>query len=318
MNNITLNDFKDYKAKYQRQHIRPISEFIELAKTLLDKGVALTGDKMPWRKTHDNFRFREGELTIWSGVNGNGKSLVLGQVALWLSHTRKILIASMEMKAEITTARIIRQAAACEKPHPQFFKFFDEKTNDKLWLYDQTDNVQSKDILAMIDYACEIIGINHIVIDSLMMCSVNLDDNESQKRFVADLTTKAKKYNIHIHLVTHARKTQGLEKNYTPSKHDISGSASIGNLAFNILIVHLNQEKKAAIEKGENYNNHSFDVMLNVAKQRNGDFTGEYGFYFNRPSMQITEDLNRLMVWSDEFLPQPIKKIPDFTDEAEF
>ena len=69
---------------------------------ILVNGVNSVGDKLPWVKTHNMFRFREGELTIWAGVNGNGKSLVMGQTALWLMRHTPVLIASMEMSPRLS------------------------------------------------------------------------------------------------------------------------------------------------------------------------------------------------------------------------
>jgi len=301
MRKLKLEEFKNYKAKEQRQYIRPASDFLEQAQTLLNDGIHLTGDKMPWEKTHDKFRFRGGELTIWSGINGNGKSMVMGQVALWLAKHTSVLIASMEMKAEITVARMIRQASGIDKPSADFYPKFKEKTDDNLWLYDQTDTVDSQDILAMIDWAAERLNIKHIMIDSLMMCGVNQDDNESQKNFVAQLTTRAKHHNIHIHLVTHARKAPVGSKDYFPNKFDIAGSAAISNLAFNILIIHLNEKKKRAIENNEPTSYTDPDGFMRIAKQRNGEFTGICGFWYHDSSLQWTEEYSdKPMEWLND------------------
>ena len=301
MKQIHLGEFKNYKAKEQKQYIRPASDFLEKAQTLLNDGIHLTGDKMPWEKTHDKFRFRGGELTIWSGINGNGKSQVMGQVALWLSKHTSVLIASMEMKAEITVARMVRQASGVDKPSADFYPAFKEKTDDNLWLYDQTDTVDSQDILAMIDWAAERLNIKHIMIDSLMMCGVNQDDNESQKNFVAQLTTKAKHHNIHIHLVTHARKAPVGQKDYFPNKFDIAGSAAITNLAFNILIIHLNEKKKRAIENNEPTSYTDPDGFMRIAKQRNGEYTGIFGFWYHANSLQWTENYSdKPMEWLND------------------
>jgi twinkle protein len=32
---------------------------------------------LPWVKSHDSFYFRPGEMTVWAGQNGQGKSLWL-------------------------------------------------------------------------------------------------------------------------------------------------------------------------------------------------------------------------------------------------
>jgi len=292
MNEVKLNEFRNYQAQKQRQLIKPASDFLDEAMTMLDDGIHLTGDKMPWERTWNLFRFRMGEVTIWSGINGNGKSLVMGQTALWLAKETNVLIASMEMKASMTVARMLRQGFGGRKPTKEFRNRFEEKTDMRLWIYDQTDVVKSEDIMSMIDWSAEQKGINHIMIDSLMMCGVDQEKGESQKNFVAELCTKAKEFNIHIHLVTHARKSPIGIKNYIPGKFDISGSAAITNLAFNVLMIHLNGEKKEAIENHTPYSHTDPDGTLIIDKQRNGEFIGKLGFWFEPDSLQWLENSN--------------------------
>ncbi|MBT6930483.1 MAG: AAA family ATPase [Candidatus Marinimicrobia bacterium] len=298
MNHVSVDDFRNYKSQSQRQLIKPASDFLDEAMAMLDDGVHLTGDKLPWEKTHNLFRFRMGEVTIWSGINGNGKSLVMGQAALWLAKDTNVLIASMEMKGSMTIARMLRQGYGGRKPTQDFRQKFEDVTDLRLWIYDQTDVVQSEDIMSMIDWSAEQKGIKHIMIDSLMMCGVDQEQGETQKRFVAELCTKAKEFNIHIHLVTHARKSPVGAKNYIPGKFDISGSASITNLAFNVILIHLNDEKRKAIENKSSYSYTDPDGLFIVDKQRNGEFTGKFGFWFHDESLQWIDNYNGVsMQW---------------------
>jgi twinkle protein len=306
MNKVTAGDFKNYQAHTQRQLVKPASDFLDKAQVLLEQGIHLTGDKMPWERTHDKFRFREGEVTIWSGINGNGKSQVMGQVALWLIKTTNVLIASMEMKGEVTVARLLRQGYGGAKPDADFYKRFKDETDLRLWIYDATDTVQSNDILAMIDWSAEQNGVKHIMIDSLMMCGVNQDDNESQKNFVGRLTTKAKQHNIHIHLVTHCRKSPVGMKDYFPGKFDIAGSSTISNLAFNIIIIHLNEQKQIARDNKEVLEFKDPDAFMRIAKQRNGEFTGTWGFWYDLESLQWTDDDAMSLRYSPQNLPIPM------------
>jgi twinkle protein len=39
---------------------------------------------MPWSKAIGEFNFRPGEVTLYAGSNGGGKSLITGQIALRL------------------------------------------------------------------------------------------------------------------------------------------------------------------------------------------------------------------------------------------
>jgi len=290
MNTVSSNDFRNYRAQVQRQLIKPASHFLSEAQDILDNGVNLTGDTMPWEHTHDKFRFREGEVTVWAGVNGNGKSIIMGQIALWLTKTTSVLIASMEMKGSMTVARMCRQGYGGSKPSSEFYQRFKDETDLRLWIYDATDTVDSEDILAMIDWSAEQKDVKHIMIDSLMMCGVNQDDNENQKNFMSKITTKAKQHNIHIHLVAHCRKSPAGVKSHTPTKQDIAGSANIANLAFNVILIHLNEVKVQARKDGEFVDPFDYDGYMIIDKQRNYEFTGMWGFYYEPDSQQWTND----------------------------
>ena len=56
------------------------------------KGPKIWGDKMPWPKTHELIRLREGELSIWAGMSGSFKSMLCGQVMLWLAKSTSPLL----------------------------------------------------------------------------------------------------------------------------------------------------------------------------------------------------------------------------------
>lgn len=75
-------DFGAYMASTEANHkLIPAGAFAEEVADYLENGLQLTGARLPWRKTRDLIRFRPGEVTLWSGMNGHGKSLALGQAA---------------------------------------------------------------------------------------------------------------------------------------------------------------------------------------------------------------------------------------------
>ena len=58
-----------------------------------------TGVFLPWMKTAQLVRLREAELSVWTGINGHGKSMVLSQVIAFAIHQgERACIASFEMK----------------------------------------------------------------------------------------------------------------------------------------------------------------------------------------------------------------------------
>jgi len=278
-------DFESYLVQRTAQLIRPASDWVTEVKERLDGTGTVSGDLLPWSKTHQEVQLRPGEVSIWGGINGHGKSLVLGQVMLWLLPTRKVLIASMEMKPAATLERMLRQATSSHHPAKSFVDRFLSWTDDRLWIYDQQDSVAAEKILGMVSYAANELRMEHIVIDSLMKCGIAPDDYSGQKRFVDRLCWLAKSYNLHIHLVAHMRK--GEREGQTPGKFDLKGASEISDLADNVFVVHRNKDKEERLRKGQEVPVGVPDAQLVVAKQRHGEWEGVVGLWFDKASNQF-------------------------------
>ena len=200
----TLNDDVDYIqfiGTQESQYIIKPSELKEDVLSIFTGAGDLRGDILPWSKTHNYVKLRPGEVTVWAGINGHGKSQLLGQVCAWGLKHSKWLIASMEMKPSRTMHRMVRQVSGTSNTSESFVNKFLDWTDDRLWIYDQTDTVKAERILGMVHYAAKELGINHIIIDSLMKCGIRKDDMDGQAAFVDRLCWAAKSNNIHIHLV---------------------------------------------------------------------------------------------------------------------
>ncbi len=226
--------------------------------------------KMPWKKTHRTIGFRKGELTLWNGYNGHGKSLVLGQVCVGFCREQKrVLIASMEMKVGTTLARMCKQEYG-RLPTVEGIKQFHQWTDNLLWFYDQRGTVKADKMLAVCRYAVDQLKVDHIVIDSLMKLGIGEDDYNSQKHIIDQLTALARDTNVHIHLVVHARKPS--DENQLPGKYSIKGSGSISDQADNVIHVWRNKAKEKAVADGKITSDP--DLMLICDKQRNGEWEG--------------------------------------------
>ena len=70
--------YEDFAGIQESQHVRPSREFTEDLKERFKHGFQIRGEKLPWAKTHDFIRLRPGELSIWAGINGHRKSMLLG------------------------------------------------------------------------------------------------------------------------------------------------------------------------------------------------------------------------------------------------
>jgi twinkle protein len=238
------------------------------------------------------FRFRPGEVSLWAGVNGHGKSLMTGMIALDLiTHSQKTCIASFEMKPVRSLERMLRQWSGCDAEtefagHAQavdtirdLYEQLGTLTNDNLWFYDQQGTVTADRMCGVARYCAKELGIQHLFIDSLMKCVKGEDDYNGQKDFVDELTAIARDYKMHIHLVHHIRKLENELKQ--PDKTDVKGSGSITDQVDNVLLVWRN--------KSEHRKEDDPDATLTVTKQRNGEWEGRIQLWFDHASQQYTE-----------------------------
>ena len=68
---IDRADFADYLRQSEpAQKVIPAFAFAEDLKRRMFSPQARTDGLLPWSKTHSNFAFRSGEVTLWAGING--------------------------------------------------------------------------------------------------------------------------------------------------------------------------------------------------------------------------------------------------------
>lgn len=278
-------DFEKYLNLREYSDIRSPSHWREEVADAFTHNGQLSGDLLPWGKTHNSVQLRPGEVSIWAGINGHSKSLITGMAALWLLPVTKVCIASMEMKPALTLQRMLRQAAGCNDVAKGFQDRFLDWTDGRLWIYDRADQVPTNVILGMVSYCATELDIKHIVIDSLMKCGIDDDDYNKQKRFVDQLCQLSKQLNVHVHLIAHMRK--GESENKRPGKFDVLGSSALTNLVDNLFIVHRNKAKEEKIRLKQEVTDAEPDITLSVAKQRHGDYEGVFNLWFHQASQQI-------------------------------
>jgi twinkle protein len=302
-----LPDDIDFEAYLQATEIQvkviPAEYFIADLKTnLVDhkEGKKVT---LPWVKTEPFFHFRPGEVTIWAGQNGHGKSMVTTQVALGLiQQKQKVCIASFEMKPVTTMSRMARQFIGMNptskefmneegiKALEQLYDEFGEWLKDGLWFYDQQGSVKPDTVLGMIKYCFEELKMQHIFVDSLMKCVMGEDDYNGQKYFIDRCCGLARDYSGHIHVVHHLRKPK--DEYELPDKHDNKGSGSITDQPDNIMLVWRNKKKEDDVKtKGILSSAQSDpDAMILCRKQRNGEDEPTFNLWYHKDSQQYVEE----------------------------
>lgn len=301
MNNVIpiftpeTSDFQEYFSAAEAQaKVLPASAWLDslVASTRPQKG--LEGAKLPWAKTEDNIRLRPGEVSLWIGVNGHGKSQLLGQVSLGLAaQDEPVCMASFEMKPITSLKRMLRQAAMNDHPSEQMAQRLIDWLRGRYWFYDQLGTVRPEQVYRVVGYAAERLKCRHIIVDSLMKCVRGEEDRDGQKEFVDALTALARDLNTHIHLVHHARKTESEDRR--PGKFDARGSAAITDMVDNVFVVWRNKPKERQVEKetrnGGEINPETAakpDTILACEKQRNGEWEGGVALWYHPASMQYT------------------------------
>jgi len=258
---------------------------------------------LPWERAHSVFNFRKGEVTLWAGQNGHGKTQVVSQVVLSLmGQGEKAVIASFEMKPATTMQRMARMYAQTNPFSPEYqeedgiealsslYDEFGQWSDGRLWIYDQQGTVSADRVIGMARYCAKELGIGHIVIDSLMKCVRGEDDYNGQKEFVDELTALARDNQVHIHLIHHLKKPSN--ETSIPDKHDSKGSGAITDLVDNVLMVWRNKAKEdEGKSKGSKSNKQTeHDAAILCRKQRNGEDEPTIRLWFDRDSQQFKGD----------------------------
>jgi len=249
----------------------------------------LIGYRMPYRKLEGKLLFRPGEATLWSGASGAGKSQILSDCTVdWIAQGSRVCVVSLEMKPAQLLKRKVKQVVGADRPSRDFIRAGLDWLDRGLLIYDNVGKADVKSLLEVFDYARARYGCDQFIIDSLMRLGVAGDDYTGQERTVFTLVDWTVKHDIHLHLVAHSRK--GGAGDGAPATEDIKGAMEIGANAFNILTVWRNRQLEDDLRKAEQNEDEKEaakmrekpGVIVNVAKQRNGDYEGKVGLWFDQ------------------------------------
>nr|WP_208433518.1 toprim domain-containing protein [Bartonella taylorii] len=243
------------------------------------------GYTVPYPKLNGKLYFRPAELTLWSGASGAGKSQLLSDcIPHWISQKSRLCLASLEMKGEQSLRRLTKQTGGLEHPTREMIERILHFLDDGLILYEHVGKSSVDTLLDVFDYCRARYGCDQFIIDSLMRLGISSDDYAGQEQAVYKMVDWAVLNAVHIHLVAHARKG-GLDKDI-PGTEDIKGASEIGANAFNIITIWRNRSLEDKIfaaslkqEKVELAKRPG--VIMNIAKQRSGDFEGKIGLWFD-------------------------------------
>lgn len=234
--------------------------------------------------------FAAGELSVWTGKRGSGKSTLLGQMMLdAIDQGQNVCAYSGELSAWRFKQWTALQAAgpghvemATDRyTGKSFYRVredsmtrIDNWWRQKFFLYDNKIAAASDEnsILAVFEYAVRRYGCSVFLVDNLMTArfstSADRDFFRAQSNFTGRLVEFAKKFEVHVHLVAHPRKSQGaLEAD------DVSGSGDITNRADNVFSLDRLDEKDAQMK--------GYTAALKVLKNRSFGETPHIGLCYD-------------------------------------
>jgi len=269
--------------------------------------------------------FFAGELSVWTGKRGAGKSTLLGQMLLnAIDQGQRVCAYSGELSAWRFKDWISAQAAGSshmtEQKDPFSGKVFsqvdpgirpllDDWWRGQFFLYDNKVSSSSDEdsILRTFEYAVRRYGCSVFLVDNLMSARFKAmrdsDFFRAQSTFTGRLVEFAKKFEVHVHLVAHPRKTSSrLEAD------DVGGSGDITNRADNVFSLE-RLEEAAAEEKG-------YDTVLTVLKNRSFGSSVSVGLCFDPRTRRFSRpnELEKVYGWDRAAHQVTFKEIDDNGD----
>jgi twinkle protein len=256
------------------------------------------GYSMPYGHPGDKLLFRPGELTLWSGASGSGKSQILSDCQVdWVKQGSRFCLASLEMKPGMTLKRMVKQVVGVDRPTKEAISDAIRYVDNGLILYERVGKSGVDNLLEVFEYAKNKYGCDQFIIDSLMRLGIGSEDYEGQEKAVFKIVDWTIRNNVHVHLVAHTRKG---DNQSAPATEDVKGAMEIGANAFNIVTVWRNRQREAELQNADEETQQKWSdtpgVVMNVAKQRNGDFEGKVAMWFDQDSYRYyTRADNRLL-----------------------
>ena len=266
--------------------------------------------------------FYAGELSVWTGKRGIGKSTILSQMLLEaIDQGHTVCAYSGELPKEQFREWTYLQAAG-----PEHLQYITDKAtgkklasadamadrqisrwlNERFWLFDLEHNTKHDPdtILRQFEFAHMRYRADVFLVDNIMSVdfdgSSERDFNRVQSKFTQMLVTFSKRRGVHTHLVVHPRKSTS-DNNSKISSDDVSGSGDITNRADNVFFLTTHQsdgEDKPLLQilKNRDFGSHrhqwlDFDKRSRRFYQdRTGDPKRPYGWEGKGVQLELTDD----------------------------
>lgn len=293
-----VSDDMDFSAYMQETEnkatVLPASTWRQALKDSIRKRQTEKRVYLPWVKVNQFFEFRKGEVTVWAGQNGHGKSQITDMVKLSLmGQNQKVGAASFEMRPVANLRRMARMFFGTNPFNDSYdneegrkiiddlFDDFCDWADGRLWVFNQVGTTDRQKVIGFVRYCAKELKLDHIFVDNLAKCVAHEDDYNGQKAFTDEMCVIAADYGVHIHIVHHLKKPAGGE-GAKPDKHDVKGTGSIIDQVDNLMLIWRNKPKEDAQKAGKQEKDSEPDALVLCRKQRNYE-----GNEDNEPSISL-------------------------------
>lgn len=222
--------------------------------------------------------FRCGELTIFTGPTGSGKTTVLSQLSLdlcmqgvqtlWGSFEIRNSRLGLVMAQQMANSSLVDENS--KYLQPELASASEKLSKLPLYFLDFFGSTDMAVILSNMVEAVKTKNVQHILLDNLQFILSEQYMNKIDKFELADKTISALRsfcniFNVHVTLVVHPRKE---DDNTILGISSISGTAKVSQEADNIIILQSNQSGRYLELKKNRYEGTIGSVKLRFEKER--------------------------------------------------
>lgn len=199
------------------------------------------GDMCQWPTVNRILRgFRGGEMTLWAGDDGTGKSTLLFNLLLHLALSSiPVCTGSFELRP-IRQGRWLRDMVGGDRNTL-------ELVGQYYWLINHVGNIDPDELLKAYIYCAKRYEVRHFLTDSMLMLGLADDDYAAQAKFAKDVKQHlVDPFSVHHHLICHSRKGHN-DAMTGRDKNSIKGSGSVKNAHDNTIMVYRDVEDGGTI-----------------------------------------------------------------------
>lgn len=277
----------DRKDEDMKVLVRPASYWKDQLMEAFRQGSPIKHSGMLWEKALGKIEFRPGEVSMWAGYNKERKSTFTSQVMLDLiKQGERVLCVSLEMQPIATLKRAARQAFGDDDVSLEYLDKFSDWAGGNWWIFDFVGRLSPRTAMALCRYFRDVYKGTHVFLDSFMKIVESEQEIDTHKNFMNQIVACAMETQLHIHVVHHMRKPDS-NSHKIAGRYEMKGSSALSDMPDNCFVVSRDRETEQKQKKGEDLDKPNF--YLKCDAQRNGEWEGTLGFWFDSPSMQFLE-----------------------------